>query len=253
MQLVLGEFRRYTWHVFGGPCEDVPILTEEIDELAFLFAVKVRTYDSVPLRVLWVQGYFLSLFGRLERAFSFRLLGVGRQLRLLAGHRHNSVKKPLLRCDNQGLGQTTALGRTSGRLPVVADNSQDSLGTRHLHLEVGVVGDRHELGQGRSAKQCMVRTLEVHHFKPDRLSAEVILISEKDIYQNLADWGAGKTRDDPMEYSPAVLELSLLDSQLLHCILVQDVDTAAAIYQNSRKASCPPISGKGGLQDQGIG
>ena len=72
---MLGEIRWDTWHVFGGPCEDVPILTEEIDELAFLFAVKVCTYDSVPLWVLRVQGYLLGLFDRLERALSLRLLG----------------------------------------------------------------------------------------------------------------------------------------------------------------------------------
>ena len=41
-------------NVLGGPCEDVAILMEEIDELAFLFAVEVCTYDSVPLRVLGV-------------------------------------------------------------------------------------------------------------------------------------------------------------------------------------------------------
>ena len=74
---MLGEFRGYTWHVFRGPCKDVSILMEEIDELAFLFAVKVCTYDSVPLWVLRVQGYLLGLFDRLERALSFRLLGDG--------------------------------------------------------------------------------------------------------------------------------------------------------------------------------
>ena len=74
---MLGEFRRYTWHVFGGPCEDVPILTEEIDEIAFLFAVEVCTYDGVPLWVLRIQGYLLCLFGRLERTFGFRLLRSG--------------------------------------------------------------------------------------------------------------------------------------------------------------------------------
>ena len=137
---MLGEFRRYTWHVFGGPCEDVLILTEEIDELAFLFAVEVCTYDGVPLWVLQIQGYLLSLFGRLERTFGFPLLRVGRYLRLLAGHRHNSFKESLLGCDHQGLGQPTALGRASGRLPVVADHIQNSPGTGHLHLEVGVVG-----------------------------------------------------------------------------------------------------------------
>ena len=104
MKLVVGEFHRYTWHVFGGPCEDVPILTEEIDELAFLFAVEVCTYDSVPLWVLRIQGYLLCLFGRFERTFSFRLLGVGLHLGLLAGHRHNPIEKPLLGRDHQGLG-----------------------------------------------------------------------------------------------------------------------------------------------------
>src|SRR3954468_19280017 len=173
---------------------------EEIDELAYLFVVKVCTYDSVPLRVLWVQGYLLRFLCWLERALSFRLLGVGRHLRLLAGHRHNPIKKPLLCSNNQGLGQPTALGRASGRLPVVVGYSQNSLGTRHLHLEVGVVGDRHELGQSRSAKQAMVWASEVHHFKPDWFSAEMFLIPEEDVYQNIADWGVGKARDDPMEH-----------------------------------------------------
>ena len=76
MQLVLGELPWNTRHVLGGPCKDIPILTEEVDELAFLFAVKVGTYDSVPLRVLRVQGNLLGFFGRLEGALSLRLLGI---------------------------------------------------------------------------------------------------------------------------------------------------------------------------------
>ena len=73
---MLGEIHRNTRHVFGRPCEDVPILTEEIDELAFLFAVEVCTYDGVPLWVLRIQGYLLCLFGRLEGALGLRILGV---------------------------------------------------------------------------------------------------------------------------------------------------------------------------------
>ena len=56
-----------------------------------------------------------------------------------------------------------------------------------------------------------------------------------------------------MEYSPAGLKMSLLDSQLLHGIFVQDVDAAAAIYQNSGETSSSPVRGKGGIQNQGIG
>ena len=34
---VLSEFPRYTWHVRRLPCKDVPVLTDELDERAFLF------------------------------------------------------------------------------------------------------------------------------------------------------------------------------------------------------------------------
>jgi hypothetical protein len=36
----------YTWHVFWRPCEDVPILTEEAGELAFLFDREAGAYDD---------------------------------------------------------------------------------------------------------------------------------------------------------------------------------------------------------------
>ena len=55
-----------------------------------------------------------------------------------------------------------------------------------------------------------------------------------------------------MEYSPTGLKLLLLDSQLLHCVTVQDVDAAAAIYQDSGETSCSSLSSKGGIQHQGV-
>ena len=39
-QAVLSQFPRYTWHVRRFSCEDVPVLTEELDERFFLFAVE---------------------------------------------------------------------------------------------------------------------------------------------------------------------------------------------------------------------
>jgi hypothetical protein len=38
---VLGKFPRYTCHVIWLPCEDVPVLTEELDERAFLFGGQI--------------------------------------------------------------------------------------------------------------------------------------------------------------------------------------------------------------------
>ena len=66
MKFVLGEIRRDTRLVFGGPCKDVLILMEEIDELVFLFAVKTSAHDNKSLQVVWVQGDPLGLFGLLE-------------------------------------------------------------------------------------------------------------------------------------------------------------------------------------------
>ena len=40
MEFVLGVLPRDTRHVLWGPCEDIPILTGEFDELAFLFVVE---------------------------------------------------------------------------------------------------------------------------------------------------------------------------------------------------------------------
>ena len=68
MEFVLGVLPRDTRHVFGGPCEDIPILTEEVDELTFLFAVEAGTYDNVlaAAGVFRVQLHFLGFLGGLE-------------------------------------------------------------------------------------------------------------------------------------------------------------------------------------------
>ena len=39
-QTMLSQSPGYTWHVRRFPCKDVPVLTEELDECFFLFAVE---------------------------------------------------------------------------------------------------------------------------------------------------------------------------------------------------------------------
>ena len=41
IESVLSEFPRYTWHVRRLPCKNVPVLTDELDERAFLFGIQV--------------------------------------------------------------------------------------------------------------------------------------------------------------------------------------------------------------------
>ena len=44
---VLSEFSRDTQHVRRLPCKDVPVLTDELDECAFLFWIQVGTDDEL--------------------------------------------------------------------------------------------------------------------------------------------------------------------------------------------------------------
>ena len=46
---VLSEFSRYTRRVRRFPCKDVPVLTDELDERAFLFRIQIGT-DAELLR-----------------------------------------------------------------------------------------------------------------------------------------------------------------------------------------------------------
>jgi hypothetical protein len=47
--------------VRSGPCKDIPILTEEADELAFLFGVQTGADEGMALREKLIQSYFLDI------------------------------------------------------------------------------------------------------------------------------------------------------------------------------------------------
>ena len=49
-----------------SPCEDVPILTEELDERAFLFAVESRADGDDAVRMVLGQPDLLGILVRLE-------------------------------------------------------------------------------------------------------------------------------------------------------------------------------------------
>ena len=71
---MLGELPGDTGHVFRGPCEDVLVLTEEVDKLAFLFAAESGSDDDVLAGVGRVERDLLGVLGRLERQLSSSLV-----------------------------------------------------------------------------------------------------------------------------------------------------------------------------------
>src|SRR3954466_15603075 len=98
----------------------------------------------------------------------------------------------------------------------------------------------------------MVTALKVHHFKPDGLPAEMILVPKEDINLDLANGGAGQAGYDAVEHSPGGRELLRLDVELLQGVKVQDVDAAPAVYQHAGETGCASVCCKGGIQDQCI-
>ena len=183
VKFVLGVLPWDTRHVLGGPCEDIPILTEEVDELAFLFVVEAGAYDNVlaAARVFWVELHFLGLLGGLEGGLVGRLRGRDRRSRGLACQGDDPVELAPLLGNDQRLGQLCAVSGALQGLAVIAGDGDEALGTRHLHLQIRVMGNRHELGERGPAQQCVVCAGQVHHLEPDRFASEVAAVTEQDI------------------------------------------------------------------------
>ena len=66
IESVLSEFSRYTWDVRRLPCKDVPILTDELDERAFLFGIQIAADAELLRRVTWGKVNKLRLGGRFK-------------------------------------------------------------------------------------------------------------------------------------------------------------------------------------------
>ena len=62
---MLGDLPKYARHVRRLPCEDVMVVVQEVDEVAFLFG---RELGPDPNRLGWVGGVDSHCLGFLERA-----------------------------------------------------------------------------------------------------------------------------------------------------------------------------------------
>jgi hypothetical protein len=82
---------------------------------------------------------------------------------------------------------------------VRGSDGDDSLGARHLELEVRVVGDGHELGVARSSQHHVIGSSEPDHLKREGFPAEVGGSSEADGQIKLPKEQDALTRDDPVK------------------------------------------------------
>ena len=86
-----------------------------------------------------------------------------------------------------------------GLFEATLDND-DSLGAWHLQLQVGVVGDSHELGEARLAQESMVDTREVDHLEGEWLLAEVVQLAKGDIELDAPEGHDFLPWHDPIEW-----------------------------------------------------
>ena len=108
VKFLLGKFPRYSRHVLRGPCKDIPILTEELDELAFLFAAQSGPDDAKLAWLRGVQDDFLAIFGGLERGLVIRSLGLRARhghFHLALGHGHYLIELAPLCIYDQGISK----------------------------------------------------------------------------------------------------------------------------------------------------
>jgi hypothetical protein len=78
-------------------------------------------------------------------------------------------------------------------------NGDDPLRAGHLELEIGVVGDDHELGEAQSIEEGMVDTREVDDLEGERLLAEVVQLAEGDVEPDAPEGHGFHPRHDPVE------------------------------------------------------
>jgi hypothetical protein len=166
IQQVLGDIPRYARHVRGTPHENFGVRAERVDEHCFLFGVELGADPDLLGGV--VSGVERD---RLNRLCWLEVAGVALHVWRLLGE-VLQVGDEGLRF-GEGLSVLHALHIAFVRVSVRGADGDDPIGTRHFELEVGVVGDGHELGVAWPPKYCMVGSSEPDHLKCEGFPSEV--------------------------------------------------------------------------------
>jgi hypothetical protein len=177
MKVVLSEFPRYTQHVRWLPCEDVSVLTEELDEHAFVCGARVLANDDLLPGVARNEVDVHCIFGRLERR---------RRAKIPSRTLEEGVLEPVdvehhllqLLLGDDGICLLVVVVLAFDRLVGVAENIDDAIWTQYLHPVLCVTGAGHEFGEGGSPEDAMVWALKADHLEADLLLAKVVLHAE---------------------------------------------------------------------------
>jgi hypothetical protein len=113
----------------------------------------------------------------------------------------------------------------------VADGD-DPVGARHLELEVGVVGDGHELGVAWPPQHCVVGPSESDHLECEGFPSEVRGSPEADRQIELFEGLDALPGDDPVKRRRACPDRGQIDPQEPEGLGVDDVEAAASVHED---------------------
>jgi hypothetical protein len=221
---VLGDIPRYARHVRGTPRKNFGVCAEKVDEHCFLFGVELGADpDLLAGVVAGVERDELSRLCWLEVA------GVALRIRHLLGE--------ALQVGDEGLGLGEGLSVLHAlhvafvRVSVHGSDGHP-VGARHLELEVGVVGDGHELGVARSPQHHVVGSLEPDHLEREGFLSEVGGSSEADRQIELSKGQDALPGDDPVKGRRTSPDRGQVDLQEPEGLGVDDVEADASVHED---------------------
>jgi hypothetical protein len=132
----------------------------------------------------------------------------------------------------EGLGVLHALHVAFVRVSVRGADGDDPVGARHLELEVGVVGDGHELGVAWSPQHCVVGSSEPDHLEREGFLSEVGGSPEADGQIELPKGLDALPGDDPVKGRRTGPDRGQIDLQEPEGLGVDDVEAAASVHED---------------------
>jgi hypothetical protein len=222
---VLGDIPQYAEHVRGTPREDVGVRAKKVDEHCFLFGIELGADPDLlggvaagvegdglnRLRWLEVAGVALHIWHLLREALQVGDEGLG---------------------FGEGLGVLHALHVAFERVSVHGADGDDPVGARHLELEVGVVGDGHELRLAWPPQYCVVGSSEPDHLEHEGLPSEVGGRPKADGKIELSEGLDALPEDDPVERRSACPDQGQINAQEPEGLGVDDVEAAASDHED---------------------
>jgi hypothetical protein len=228
IQRVLGDIPQYARHVRGTPRKDFGVRAEKVDEHCFLFGVKLGA-DPYLLGGV-VAGVERDGFDHLSW---LEVAGVALRIWRLLGEALQVGDEGL--GFGEGLGILHALHVAFVRVSVRGADGDDPVGARHLELEVGVVGDDHELGVAWPPQHCVVGSSEPDHLEREGFLSEVGGSPEADGQIELPKGLDEFPGDDPVKRRRAGPDRGQIDLQEPKGLGVDDVEVAASVHEGLGK------------------